>query len=185
MKNAPIGLIFVLIIAACSHEHEILPHDHEIPSHEHPHDHDADAPVQIVSISDPEIYMPDVARNDNVNSMCSAKVNIVFSSTPLNVSVNAFINAYYIHGEPYENVVDRQVWWEQDRETVAIYCYMRTRWGVDTCKLEGVIQWHSGRKHFEVVLDKKIYQARPTMTPVCVCGLGILRVMRIMHRKEI
>ena len=157
MKNAPIGLIFVLIIAACSHEHEILPHDHEIPSHEHPHDHDADAPVQIVSISDPEIYIPDVARNDNVNSICSAKVNIVFSSAPLNASLDAFLNAYNSTGQAVShwNVAERKVWWEQDRETVTIYCYMRLHLGAETCNLTGVIQWHSGRKHFEVVLDPR------------------------------
>ena len=168
MKNAPIGLIFVLIIASCAHEHEIRPHDHEVPHHEHAHDHEVithDAPVEIVRISDPEIYMPDVARNDNdnANSICSAKVNIVFSSAPLNASLDAFLNAYDSTGQEVShwNVAERKVWWEQDRETVTIYCYMRLRFGAETCNLTGVIQWHSGRKHFEVILDEKNIKPDP------------------------
>ena len=166
MKKAPIirlgSIIVIVIIAGCSHEHEILPHDHEIL----PHDHEviaADTPVEIVSISEPNIYIPDVVPNDNVGSICSAKVHIVFSSVPLNAVLNAGIQAYNSPGQEVSawNVVDRKVWWEQDRETVAIYFYIRTSFGIDNCKLSGVIQWQSGRKHFEVTIDEKRIKRNP------------------------
>ena len=77
MKKAPIicksvsyllgSILVVIIIAGRSHEHEIRPHDHEIPPHEHAHDYEilpheheviaADTPAEIVSISEPNIYI--------------------------------------------------------------------------------------------------------------------------------
>lgn len=74
----------ILIIAGCSHEHELLPHDH---NHEHAHDHELlphdhesfDKPVGIVSISDSP-YTPDIPPNYDASGFCSGKVEIVFSS---------------------------------------------------------------------------------------------------------
>ena len=129
MKKAPIirlgSMIVIVIIAGCSHEHGIMPHDHELSPHEHthnhellphdheilPHDHEviaADTPVEIVSISEPNIYIPEVAPNDNVGSICSAKVHIVFSSIPLNAVLNAGLQAYSLPGQEMSawNVVD-------------------------------------------------------------------------------
>ena len=50
-----------LIIAGCSHDHVLLPHNHELPSHDHdhehgipPHDHESmvdHMPAQIVEAS--------------------------------------------------------------------------------------------------------------------------------------
>lgn len=94
MKKAPIiRLIIIIIIAGCSHEHQIQPHEHETPHHEHAHEH-INVPAKLVRISEPLAYIPDVAPNDNVGSICSAKVNIVFSSTPMNTVINASIAAF-------------------------------------------------------------------------------------------
>ena len=64
-----------LIIAGCSHEHELLPHNHELPSHDHdhdhgipPHDHESmvdHMPVQFVEASY-EIMSPPAAHEQDV-----------------------------------------------------------------------------------------------------------------------
>ncbi len=62
----------ILIIAGCSHEHELLLHDHE----------SFDKFVEIVSISDYP-YTLDIPPNYDASGFCSGKVEIVFSSVPL------------------------------------------------------------------------------------------------------
>ena len=158
-----------LIIAACSHDHEMPTHDqthqHDIPHHDHEHSHEilphthegiaGDTKEAIVSISD-HPYTPDRPADDNTASICSGTVLIVFSQVPLNTEVSAWVTAYYANGQEidsWQRVRDDN-WWEQDRETVTIYFHWRYRFPVDHCKVGGFIDWHSGRKHFEVTVVK-------------------------------
>ena len=158
-----------LIIAACSHNHEMPTHDHthqhDIPHHDHEHSHEilphthegiaGDTKAEIVSISD-HPYTPDIPADDNTASICSGKVLIVFSQVPLNTEVSVWVTAYYGNGQEVAswNRLSADDWWEQDRETVTIYFDWRYQFSVDHYKVEGVIDWQSGRKHFEVTLVK-------------------------------
>ena len=158
-----------LITAACSHNHEMPTHDHthqhDIPHHDHEHSHEVlphthqgiagDTNADIVRISD-RPYTPDRPADDNTASICSGKVLIVFSQVPLNTEASAWVTAYYADGQEIDSWdrLSADNWWEQDRETVTIYFDWRYRQSVDHYKVEGLIGWHSGRKHFDVTIVK-------------------------------
>ncbi len=153
-----------LIIAGCSHDHELLPHNHthqhDIPHHDHEHSHEVlphthQGIADIVRISD-RPYTPDRPADDNTASICSGKVLIVFSQVPLNTEASAWVTAYYADGQEIASwdSLSADNWWEQDRETVTIYFDWRYRQSVDHYKVEGLIDWHSGRKHFDVTIVK-------------------------------
>ena len=129
----------IFALTGCSHNHETLPH----------------ATAEIVSISI-HPYTPDRPADDNTRSICSGKVLIVFSQVPPNTEVSVGVRAYY--SQAVREVVARDRlqadnWWEQERETVTLYFDYRYRWEVGHYKVEGVIDWHSGRKHFEISIE--------------------------------
>ena len=148
-----ITALFIFALTGCNHNHEMLPHDHEIPPHSHNGIAD-ETTAEIVSISD-HPYTPDTPPDDNTRAICSGKVLIVFSQVPLNTEVSVGVRAYYELGReaPGQDRVQADDWWEQERETVTIYFDYRYRWDIDHYTVGGVIDWHSGRKHFEISIE--------------------------------
>lgn len=119
-------------------------------------DSDALHVVEIVSISI-HPYTPNIPANYDASGFCSGKVEIVFSSVPLNTHVTAGVTGYHAKDKEVNrwDQTHHEVWWEQDRETVMIYFDYRHRFAIDHCKVSGIIDWQSGRKHFEITMSNK------------------------------
>ncbi len=121
----------ILIIAGCSHEHELLPHEHE-HKHEHPF-----LPAEMVRISS------GVIEKLYKSYPYEGQVIIEFSQVPRHTQVSAWMDTGGYEG--YE------VRWEQNHRTVTIYFHSRHQHK----EVGGFIQWESGRKHFDIRIDKQ------------------------------
>ncbi len=131
----------ILIIAGCSHEHELLPHEHELLPHDHEHEHNHEhpfLPAEIVRISS------GVIEKLYKSYPYEGQVIIEFSQVPRHTQVSAWMDTGGYEG--YE------VRWEQNHRTVTIYFHSRHQHK----EVGGFIQWESGRKHFDIRIDKRI-----------------------------